>query len=120
MAVKFLQNDSLASDARELGFVRDRPFCPADTWIPWPNFHQSEKTMGIHLAAQYGLRQACSTLLSNNLPAGVEDSYGRTPLFWASLYGHMEVVKLLLDCEDVAADTKDTKGRTPLICAAQW
>ena len=39
---------------------------------------------------------------------------GRSPLFWAARNGHKEVVKLLLERDDVNPDAADEYGRTPL------
>jgi ankyrin repeat protein len=39
---------------------------------------------------------------------------GRTPLLWAALRGEEAVVKLLVERDDVAANSKDNEGWTPL------
>ena len=44
------------------------------------------------------------------------DRTGRTALIWSSMFGHMEVCKLLVECKaDVNAT--DDSGGTPLICS---
>jgi ankyrin repeat protein len=45
---------------------------------------------------------------------GERDADGQTPLSLAAEYGHEAVVKLLVEQEDVEADSKDANGRTPL------
>jgi hypothetical protein len=42
----------------------------------------------------------------------------RTPLSWAAIEGYERVVKLLVERDDVEADSKDKWGRTPLSWAA--
>ncbi|RPA96249.1 ankyrin, partial [Choiromyces venosus 120613-1] len=47
------------------------------------------------------------------------DTSGQTPLLWAAMNGHPEVVKILLDRKDVDLNTADTRGQTPLLWAAR-
>ncbi len=45
-----------------------------------------------------------------------KDGYGVTPLSWAALKGHKEIVQLLI-AKDVDVDAKDDHGWTPLLLA---
>ena len=45
--------------------------------------------------------------------------YGRTPLSWAAGYGHEEVVRMLLERNDVNPNTADKDGQTPLSWATR-
>jgi len=45
------------------------------------------------------------------------DLAGRTPLSYASWWGHEAVVKILLEREEVNADRPDNSGLTPLLYA---
>jgi ankyrin repeat protein len=77
------------------------------------------KIKGEHLVAYFGLRGAMNSLLNRNNTPDVQDSYGRTPLSWASGNGHKAVVKLLLGIYGVDPDSKDSEYRkTPLSWAA--
>ncbi|KAL7926381.1 hypothetical protein ACQKWADRAFT_280138 [Trichoderma austrokoningii] len=40
--------------------------------------------------------------------------FGRTPLSWASMHGHLDVVKQLLDTRRVDVRSEDNQGRTPV------
>lgn len=48
----------------------------------------------------------------------IEDGLGLTPLHWAARYGHLSVVKVLLDDRKTDVDAGDQKGYTPLHSAA--
>jgi ankyrin repeat protein len=45
------------------------------------------------------------------------DHDGLTALMHASLYGHVEVVRELLNCDDIDVNARDNKGYTSLMCA---
>ena len=38
------------------------------------------------------------------------DEKGKTPLMWASIRGHTQVVRLLLECKDIQIDLVDNDG----------
>ena len=56
----------------------------------------------------------------SNIRADLDDGYGLTPVSWAARYGHEAVVKLLVEWDDVEADSKVNGGRTPLSRVAFW
>ena len=48
-----------------------------------------------------------------------QNSMYYTPLAWATLNGHEEVVRILLGRDDIDPDKQDWHGRTPLWAAAK-
>ena len=76
---------------------------------------------GLHGAAFLGVVGAVPSLLGmKKWVVNAGDCMGMTALTWAAGRGHEEVVKVLLEREDVEPDQADTKyGRTPLSWAAK-
>jgi len=75
---------------------------------------------GLHGAAFLGIGRIVSTVLEmKEWDVNADDCMGMTALTWASGRGHEEVVKILLEREDLNPDKPDTKrGQTPLSRAA--
>merc|ERR1712168_285125 len=46
--------------------------------------------------------------------------WNNSVLSYAALYGHLDVVKLLLEYEELKMDPVDSEGNTPLMLAASW
>ena len=74
---------------------------------------------GVHIAAFFGMMATANRLLKNGAEVDSKDSYGRTPLSWATENGREAVVKLLLGREPVEVNSKDIDGRTPLLYAVE-
>ena len=76
---------------------------------------------GLHGAAFLGVVGAVPSLLGmNKWDVNAADCTGITSLIWAVVRGHEEVVRMLLEREDVNPDQPDSKyGRTPLSWAAE-
>ncbi|UZP40120.1 hypothetical protein NXS19_007936 [Fusarium pseudograminearum] len=53
---------------------------------------------GLHLTALFGLHRETASLLNSGMKPDVRDENGRTPLSYASEFGHVDVVDQLLDC----------------------
>lgn len=61
-------------------------------------FHEERyRRLPLHVAAERGSEQMASLLLQNGAITSVIDDYGRTALLVAATYGHVGVVKLLLE-----------------------
>jgi ankyrin repeat protein len=74
---------------------------------------------GLHLAAFFGLEEVINALLKKSHSPDLKDSYGRTPLSWASRNGQEVIVELLLGIKGIKPDSKDNWGQTPLSWAAR-
>jgi hypothetical protein len=63
-----------------------------------PNYsqHLPRKMTGLHLAGLFGLSKAADTLLRLEHSPDLEDTYRRTPLWYAAQNGHKAVAELLL------------------------
>ena len=82
--------------------------------------HYPQRFCGVHYAAYFGLKDILRLLLVNpKFDPDTKDSYGRTPLSWATTNGHEAVVKLLLQTGKVDINSKDQDERTPLSLAAK-
>ena len=72
----------------------------------------------VRIVSQYGLIGLLRLILqradqvSTNIDA--KDFWGRTPLSWAAGWGHVAVVKLLLETGKAEVDSKDETNGTPL------
>lgn len=76
------------------------------------------QTTGIHLAAYFGLQWVVPILLDESENRNSRDSYGDTPLSWATRSGHYTGVKLLLE-RGANPDSTNNEGQTPLLLAAE-
>ena len=108
----FLQ-DSVKVEAASQAMIAHQ-----EAWLARRSQEVPRRMTGLHLAAYFGVERASNALLSSGHASDPVDSYGRTPLSWASQGGHEAVVKLLLE-NDVNADSKDNVSRTPLSYASQ-
>ncbi|KAF9771951.1 hypothetical protein IL306_010380 [Fusarium sp. DS 682] len=86
-----------------------------------PNYsqHLPRKMTGLHLAGLFGLSKAADTLLRLEYSPDLEDTYSRTPLWYAAQNGHKAVVELLLVAGADVNATPCHDGRTSLQAAAE-
>ena len=91
--------------------------------LVWGNFDRregrrrhSEGFAGIHCAAYLGLDEIAIGLLEGGegCSADMADTWGRTPLMWASESWHEEMVKPLLGWRGVNPNSKNHDGSSPL------
>lgn len=77
----------------------------------------------LHAASLYGLTSLVRVILEE--PSGdtwiinKKDLLGRSPIFYAAEEGHIDVVKFLLDFDNVDPDSMDCDDTTPLSAAAE-
>ena len=77
--------------------------CHADPNLPGEDFSTS-----LHCAVSYGHALTAQTLLAAGATVGALASGGRQPLHYATYYGHIQCVALLLECNsDPNAATVD-------------
>ena len=63
--------------------------------------------------------QAVKCLIEGkNASVDVQDSGGKTPLLWASYYGHLKIVEYLIE-KGASIDIKDSEGRTAFYWASK-
>ena len=84
-----------------------RPFEHNLEYLVWP-------IEIVHIASRYNLVRALDFILSQSVNVNLKTGSGRTPLLLAALGGHEEVVKLLLERNEVDADLKDDQDESPL------
>ncbi|KAK4544465.1 hypothetical protein LTR36_004356 [Oleoguttula mirabilis] len=81
------------------------------------NYQDQQGETALHVAARFGHEECASILLSTSGTFGInielaEKTYGWTPLFVASVDGHMGIVKLLVQ-KGAHVAKKDYSGWTP-------
>jgi len=75
---------------------------------------------GLQIAAESGLADICSVLLSNGVDFGAVDSRGNSALHVAVKEGHVDVVRALLTESSIDAEAANLKGRNPLHVLANF
>lgn len=97
--------------------------------VPRRTLPVREGTRLVHLLAECGVASALRKVLvrmkdSDQLEGiiNAKDAIGMTPVAYAALEGHVDVVRLLVDAapKGFALDDPDAQGNTPLIHAAEW
>ena len=112
LVLPFLQDESLVASTSQMTSVVGYSY-------RWYSQDYPRNMTGLHLAAKYGLLFLLEELLhvggaKSVINADSKNNNGRTPLSWAAENGYEAVVKLLVEREDVDADSKDRDGRTSL------
>ncbi|KAJ4354490.1 uncharacterized protein N0V89_006227 [Didymosphaeria variabile] len=75
---------------------------------------------GAHLAALFGFEDALITLIEDGQSPDIEDSYGMTPLFYATWENQASTATCLVYRYTVDVNHRACDGRTPLMHAAKY
>lgn len=68
----------------------------------------------LHYAASKNLYDIAKQLIDADAKVNVADKYGSTPLHRACSRGNNNIVKLLLSCNGIELNGRDSYGNTPL------
>lgn len=110
-ALRFLTRGLNIKSAIQAFMVATYHFSGYTTHIP-------SRMEALHFTAQFGLSRIMTWLLADDGIPDIADRFGRTPLSYASEYGHLSVVELLTSSKENNVDSKDRHARTPLSWAA--
>ena len=73
-----------------------------------------DEPMLLRIVARHNLAKVAELLIKKGVNTDiVVDEYGRTPLHWAAEYGHLEIVKVLIE-NKANVNEADNNGRAPL------
>jgi ankyrin repeat protein len=111
--LKFLQDEGKVSSCSQVLLTGER--------FLYRGYSQDvpRNVTGIHLAAYFGLSEVLITMLKKGYGADVQDSYGRTPIWYASATGHGKALETLIHKPGIDPDLPDKNGHTPLSEAAK-
>jgi len=73
----------------------------------------------IFYACDHGSTRALNAIIASGGDVNMVDNNGRAPLWIASLYSQVKVVKILL-AAGADVNIPDKNGRTPLVVACSW
>merc|ERR1719433_156566 len=97
--------------------------CQAAYYFQWQDpsevvdlFSQTPGMTPLCCAARFGNAEAIRVLLAADADTSLTNDYGRTPLHFAAIKGHIGALDLLVSTSPTLLDLKDIWGRT----AAMW
>jgi len=76
--------------------------------------------MNIFEVIENGDLETLKKLVSRGADVEAKNKYGETPLILASEFGHLEIVKCLIEKCNANVESKDNHGNTPLILASGY
>ena len=85
----------------------------------WRNSYAKHKSTLLHMAAYYNRPELTQVLLDAGANHSAQDKKGRTPLQWAIVRGHLDVVYLLIN-RGANPNIVDKIDNTPLREAIAW
>jgi len=74
-------------------------------------------TANLHYAAEIGSVEIIKDFLERGADINSKDEYGRAPIHYAVIYGHVNAVKFLLEQPGILIDIKDNSDQEPLFYA---
>ncbi|KAI1866483.1 hypothetical protein JX265_007784 [Neoarthrinium moseri] len=83
--------------------------------VSYDRHYRLEAVTGLHLAAYFGLIDNVAELIVDG-DMDIQDSYGRSPLWWAVFGGSEQVTRFLLSY-GASIEIRDENGCTPLMCS---
>ncbi|KAE8550321.1 hypothetical protein EYB25_006547 [Talaromyces marneffei] len=114
LILSFLESNTRVAAASQVIFTVERFLYGTEYGQRLP-----KGTIGLHLAAHFGLSRVALTLLKRDSCLNVQNNYGWTPLWIAARAGQDAVVKLLLAENNIDCDTGDAaSNHSPLRMAA--
>lgn len=85
------------------------------------NVYINNESTLLHISAYYGLGNIVDALLENEADVNALDGiYRATPLHWATVFGHINIVRTLLAVKGVNINAVDQDGTTPLHWATTY
>jgi len=98
--------------------IRERSWLLEDSSLSLEYLSPSQNAF--HMVGVYRLNNLVTVLLANaeDIDPDQRDNRGKTPLIWASEYGHTNVVETFLSDSRVDPNRQDNEGREPLHWAA--
>ena len=83
------------------------------------DFMSYSPDMKLMYVAESGDIDTVQRLINNGIDVNDEDVHGQTALIYAAGEGHVEIVKCLINVEDIRVDTRNRRGKTALMYAAE-
>lgn len=77
------------------------------------------KETPLHVAARKNMKSVVPFLLKHDAPINAQDLYGNTALHLAASKGYNEVVRILIDNQEIQLNISNKEGLTPLHLAVE-
>ena len=89
--------------------------------LPWGPLPDCERFSALHCISYFGMTEVARILIKmSRWDVNQGDGLGVTPLIWAAIYGHAEMVRVLLEEKQIQPDRQEANhGRAALSWAAE-